>query len=85
MMRGYSVLLMEFYPNHFGLIILIKVFVSLINQIKIRLSIYPLFLMKKIIDYSVLDSLGGPTISQLVRKINKITTLINEYLYVLKI
>ena len=51
------------------------------NQI---VAICPLFLIKrrKIIDYSALDSLGGPAILPSIsdKKIKKITTLINQYL-----
>ena len=51
------------------------------NQI---VAICPVFLIKrrKIIDYSVLDSLGGPAISSSIseKKIKKIMILINEYL-----
>ena len=51
------------------------------NQI---VAICPLFLIRrrKIIDYSVFDSLGGPAMSSSIseKKIKKITILINEYL-----
>ena len=82
---SHGILSKSFWFNHFNQSFCI-IDKSNKNQI---VAICPLFLIKrrKIIDYSVLDSLGGPAISSSIseKKINKITTLINEYLlYVLK-